>query len=411
MLEPAPLTHVTATPEQAGFRADRALCALVPALTRRAAKNLFQAAAIKLNGKAAKGSERIEAGDRLEYPDPEAPAGRELLGHAKAPRLTTSHGRQVLRLYEDDAVLVIGKPAEIPVHRNQDGINLRETLEDVLEKAYPPYVLPGAAASKGWGRREISEAGAEADDDEDHGLRLMAGTGRSVPGFFFCHRLDMETTGCLLVAKNPEARDALIRDFEQRRIGKTYLAVAAGDVPWEHLVVRRPIKYQRKEMHSEPHAPGPRRGRSGAPAWVSRKKTRKPVRSLKIGVALEPGVEEGKACETAFTVLRRYKGYTLLKCEPKTGRMHQIRIHLAAEGHALAYDQLYGRRSPLRLREFDPSTDEDESGETIVLNRLPLHAWKLAFQHPVTRAKLEFESPLPGDLKEFLRILKKFRTK
>jgi len=410
MPESTPLTHVTATPEQAGFRADRALCVLVPALTRRAAKTLFQAAAIKLNGKAARGSERIEAGDRLEYPDPEAPAGRELLSHAKAPRLTTSHGRQVLRLYEDDAVLVIGKPAEIPVHRNQDGINLRETLEDVLEKAYPPYVLPDAAATQGRAVRVVHGAGGDADEDEDTEPQL-AGAGRAIPGFFFCHRLDMETTGCLLVAKTPETRDALIRDFEHRRIGKTYLAVAAGDVPWEHLVVRRPIKYQRKEMHAEPHAPGPRRGRGGVPAWVSRKKSRKPVRSLKVGVALEPGAEEGKACETAFTVLRRYKGYTLLKCEPKTGRMHQIRVHLAAEGHPLAYDQLYGRRSPLRLREFDPSTDEDDSGETIVLNRLPLHAWKLAFQHPVTRAKVDFEAPLPGDLKEFLRILKKFRGK
>ncbi|MBI3832551.1 MAG: RluA family pseudouridine synthase [Planctomycetes bacterium] len=403
---------VKATPACAGFRADRALCALAPKLTRRAAKTLFHAGAVKLNGKSAKGSERVEAGDRFEFPDPEAPEGRALFDQARAPRLTTSHGRQVARLYEDDAVLVINKPAEIPVHRNQDGLTRRETLEDVLERAYPPKNHCGLGISdfglNGKGAADHDDPDAEPSEDEIQNPKSKIPN--AVPGFFFCHRLDMETTGCLLVAKTTQARDALIRDFEKRRMGKQYLAIAVGAVPWERKAVERPIKYIRKEQ-VEGGLGGPPHRRGATPDWVRRKKYGKPQRALKVGVALDPGDPAGKSCETVFSVLRRYKGYTVLKCEPKTGRMHQIRVHLSSEGFPLAYDQVYGRRSPLRLREFDLRTCEKESGETIVLNRLPLHAWKLKFTHPLTGEKMEIEAPVPRDLKEFLQVLKKYRAR
>lgn len=393
---------IDVAPEHAGFRSDRALCALVPAITRRAAKTLFHAGAVRLNGKIARGSERVEAGDRFEYPDPGAPEGKAVLDQAKAPRLATSHGRQVLRLYEDDEILVLNKPAEIPIHRNQDGLTRRETLEDVLEKAYPPR------ADSAW-LREGAPAGEDDSDEEESGAPHAA-TGKGVvPGFFFCHRLDMETTGCLLVAKTPKSRDKLIRDFEARRIGKQYLAITVGDVPWEKKVVTAAIKYVRKNSDDVKRENALPRARRGAPDWVRRKRTGKPQRNLKVGVPLEPGDPAGKSCETSFSVLKRYKGYTLLKCEPKTGRMHQIRVHLSGEGFPLAFDQIYGRRSPLRMREFDLFTSEKESGEEVVLNRLPLHAWKLAFTHPVTGERMEFEAPPPRDLKEFMRLLRKFR--
>ncbi|MCW8132308.1 MAG: RluA family pseudouridine synthase [Planctomycetota bacterium] len=392
---------IEVAPEHAGFRSDRALCALVPAITRRAAKSLFHAGAVRLNGKVARGSERVEAGDRFEFPDPGEPEGKAVIDQAKAPRLATSHGRQVARLYEDDDILVLNKPAEIPIHRNQDGLTRRETLEDVLEKAYPPR------ADAAW-LREAPRGDGEDSDDED-GEPVPAPSKGDVPGFFFCHRLDMETTGCLLVAKNPVARDKLIRDFEARRIGKQYLAIACGDVPWEKKVVTAAIKYVRKNADEARREQAPPRARRGVPDWVRRKRTGKPQRNLKVGVPLEPGDPAGKACETGFSVLKRYKGFTLLKCEPKTGRMHQIRVHLSGEGFPLAYDQIYGRRSPLRMREFDLFTSEKESGEEVVLNRLPLHAWKLAFTHPTTGERMEFEAPPPRDLKEFMRLLRKFR--
>src|SRR5262249_10501229 len=133
------------------------------------------------------------------------------------PRLTTPHGRHLTRLYEDEHLLVISKPAEIPVHRGQGGYTRRDTIEDVMYEAYPPH-----------------------------------GDGEDEQGYWFVHRLDMETSGCLLVAKTPQVRDALIRDFSARRVHKEYLAVVVGEADWKKITVDSPIKYVRAE---DPEAP------------------------------------------------------------------------------------------------------------------------------------------------------------
>lgn len=352
--------HVLAT--QDGFRADRALAALLPDLSRRDAKALFKAGTVRHNDQPVVGSAQVKVGDTLSVPA--SATGPHTSTGASPSRLATSHGKQIGRLYEDEHVVVLNKPAEIPVHRNPDGNNKRETLEDVLEKHF----------------RFQKAADTERPGEAAKVALPIHNT------FFFCHRLDMETTGCLLVAKHERARDALIRDFEMRRVRKAYLAVVVGTPPWEHLTIQRPIMYTRGH---EVQASGTQS-----------------ARAIKLGIALEPGDVRGKSCETKMAVLRRYKGFTLLRCEPKTGRMHQIRVHLAAEGFPLAYDKLYGRRSPLRVRELVPRTEGKPTGEVVVINRLPLHAWKLCFRHPVTEKSITAEAPLPKDLKQFLRLLK-----
>ena len=345
---------------QAGWRADKALCAVVDGLNRRTAKGLFHARLVRLNGKMATGSERVAEGDRFEVPD--SSVVEELAEKANAPKLTTPHGRHLIRLYEDEALLVIGKPAEIPVHHGQGGYLRRDTLEDVLERAYPP------PAGEGEGKEQ---------------------------GYYFVHRLDMETSGCLVIAKSAQVRDALIKDFSQRRIHKEYLAIVVGALEWETLTVTRPITYVKAEDFPEGY-------------WRERGKAS--MRGLKKGIALPEGSVEGKPCLTEFRVLSRFNGFALLHALPKTGRTHQIRVHLASTGHPLAYDPLYGRRNPIRFREFEPRTGETERGEQVVLNRHPLHAWKLGFTHPISGKPVNFEAPLPRDLKEFLRTLKKFRA-
>jgi 23S rRNA-/tRNA-specific pseudouridylate synthase len=376
-----------------GFRADRALAALLGGVSRRAAKVLFRSGRIRLNGRVADGSERVRAGDQLLCPDPAAAEGAALLQASGAPRLTTRHGRQVNRIYEDKHLLVISKPAEVLVHPHQDGRTRRETLEEILARAYP--AKPGPRA----------QGHAWSVGDDEWSARPEPVGEEEARGFYFVHRLDLETSGCLLVAKSPQVRDQLIRAFQERRVGKEYLAVVVGEAPWESKVSRRPITYRQGDRGT----PRPKRLPSGEPDWVKMKKHGLLPGRTKRGVALPEGDRHGKPCETTFDVEERFRGYTLVRCRPRTGRLHQIRVHLAAEGFPLAYDALYGRRSPLRLREFSPGAAESDAGDEVVLNRLPLHALRLSFQHPVTGQRLELEAPLPRDLKEFLRVLRKFR--
>jgi 23S rRNA pseudouridine1911/1915/1917 synthase len=359
---------VEVSPEQTGWRADRALGILVPDLSRRDAKAFFHARLVRLNGKAASGSERVTAGDRFELPGPDAPAAAKVLAKVSPPRLTTAHGRHLPRLYEDEDILVIAKPAEVPVHRGDRGYSRRETVEDVLAKTYGP--------------------------DRCH----------------FVHRLDMETSGCLVIAKNEPARDALIRAFSAREVKKEYLALVAGTPVWERTIVRKPLVYARlgKEPPSS-HAAQVAKLRHRERDQGEGRIPRRLGIGQKKGRALEEGSTEGKASETRFEVLRRYKGYALLRAVPRTGRTHQIRIHLQSIGYPLACDPLYGRATPLRLSEFDFRVTNTEKGEAVVMSRLPLHAWKLAFKHPRTGADVAVEAPLPGDLKELLRLLKHHR--
>jgi len=364
---------------QSGWRSDRALCALIPALNRRAAKTLFRKGLIRLNGKVATGSERVVVGDHFIFPNPNAHPDQNVIEQAKAPRLTTPHGRHLTRLYEDDTVMVISKPAEIPVHRGQGGYTRRHTLEDVLDRAYPPP--PGALPSQ--------------------------------QSYYFVHRLDMETSGCLLIAKSDEARDALIMDFSKRKVHKEYLAVVTGEVAWKKLIVKNPIRYVKADDEGKFEAPelsGSARLRHRQHQPFKKYQKKKVMRGQKKGIPLELDSTEGKACETHFDVVARFKGYTVIRAIPKTGRTHQIRVHLQSAGHPLAYDPIYGRIQPVRYREFDLRTADTETGDEIVLNRLPLHAWKLRFTHPKSGEPMTFEAKLPRDLREFIKLLKRLRA-
>ncbi|MGD0092718.1 MAG: RluA family pseudouridine synthase [Planctomycetota bacterium] len=375
LLPITPNTPAHALPEHAGWRADRALCALLEGLNRRAAKALFRSRLVRLNGRIAGGSERVAEGDCFELLEP-APAEPHPAARVPAgPRLTTPHGRHLVRLYEDEALLIISKPAEVLVHRGEGGFTRRDTLEEVLERAYSGARRLGAALP---GER----------------------------GFHFVHRLDMETSGCLVIAKNEAARDTLIRAFAARAVHKEYLALVAGTVRWDELTVSKPIKYIRAGDPEWPPPPAPsRKGRGNTEASGHSRKGRGNSGQKK-GVALEEGAAEGKPSETHFKVLARYRGFTLLRARPKTGRTHQIRVHLQSLGHPLAYDPLYGRATALRARELGGPSRPDED-DKVVLSRLPLHAWKLSFAHPTTGEMLSVTAPLPRDLRELLRLLRR----
>ena len=179
---------------------------------------------------------------------------------------------------------------------------------------------------------------------------LPVGMGLERPGIV--HRLDRETSGLVVVARTDVAMDGLRAAFRAREVHKAYLALVHGEPDWEETLLSWDLVDGRDQ----------RRG------W-------------------RPSGEGDQAAETEVEVLERYGGVSLVLCRPRTGRRHQLRVHLCAAGLPIVGDGLYaGRRAP-RLPEGAP-----------VVRRQQLHAAGLALEHPVTGEPFEFEAGVPGDL-------------
>ena len=183
-----------------------------------------------------------------------------------------------------------------------------------------------------------------------HGLlaRGIGGGGTARPGIV--HRLDKDTSGLMVVARHEKAYHALTAAMARRAVGRTYLALLCGDLPQDAGTIDAPMgRHVRDRKRMSLHTVAPR------------------------------------AAVTHFTVLRRYKGFTLVEVRLETGRTHQIRVHFAALGYPVAGDVQYGRRTrPLGLgRQF-------------------LHAARLSLTHPGSGRPLAFEAGLPADLTAFL---------
>jgi RluA family pseudouridine synthase len=187
------------------------------------------------------------------------------------------------------------------------------------------------------------------------------------------HRLDFETSGVLLLAKSKPALVALADEFGGSRAKKAYIALVHG-TPEEDAF--------RSEAKLAPHP-------------------------VKLGL-MRVDPKRGKKSQTDFVVLEKFVGYTLLRCEPFTGRTHQIRIHLSHFGLPIVGDELYGGR-PLLLsqlkRDYRPGRDGSEQA---LIGRVALHAEKLVVAHPETKAPTAIESPWPRDLEVALKYLRKF---
>ncbi|MFC5498766.1 RluA family pseudouridine synthase [Caenimonas terrae] len=173
------------------------------------------------------------------------------------------------------------------------------------------------------------------------------------------HRLDRETSGVLLVAKKRSALTNLQDQFRERETGKTYLALVNGAWPASNKVIDVPL-------HKYLQADGERR--------------------VKVVGKDDP---DGMRSITLVKVAQRLAGFTLLEVTIKTGRTHQIRVHLASQGHPIAGDDKYG--------DFDLNRALQKQG----LKRMFLHAWRLQFNHPASGERIELMAPLPPELKRF----------
>ena len=285
-------------PEHAGERLDRFLAAQVPALSRARLQTLIASGDVKLNGRATKASTRLRAGDAIALTEPPP---RESTTRAEAIPLAV--------LYEDADLIVLDKPAGMVVHPAAG--NWEGTVVNALLHWCGP----------------LSSIGGEQR-----------------PGIV--HRLDKDTSGCLVAAKNDAAHRSLAAQFAGREVVKIYLALAAGKFPLRSGVVEAAI-------------------------------ARHPVQRKKMAVVKDG---RGRAAKTSWRVRRECGGATLVECTLHTGRTHQIRVHLQHLGHPLLGDAVYGRRAGYP--------------------RQMLHAWKLGFTHPRTGAGMTFVSPIPPDFVE-----------
>ena len=298
----------TAAPADAGQRLDRWLAGQAGAPSRSALQGLVEAGFVRRNGAPANKKDKLAAGDRitLTLPDPQ-------------PIEAQPQDIPLDIVYEDDHLLVVNKPKGMVVHPasgNPDG-----TLVNAL--LY-------------------------------HCRGQLSGVGGAIrPGIV--HRIDKDTSGLLVVAKDDLTHQGLSEQMAVHAIHRVYHAVVYGNIRQDTGTIEAPIGRDPRD----------------------RKR-----------MAVTPG--QGKRACTHWQVLERFGRFTLLACRLETGRTHQIRVHMAHIGHPLAGDPVYGPRSVIR----------ELQGQC-------LHAKELGFRHPVTGQEMRFDSPLPAYFTTFLERLRK----
>jgi 23S rRNA pseudouridine1911/1915/1917 synthase len=295
--------RITIPTELAGLRLDQALAKLLPEESRSRLAKLIEEGHVRVDGEEARAKRKMKSGESVEVAL--APRVEESAYRAEAIALDVLH--------EDADVLVLDKPAGLVVHPGSG--NWAGTMLNALLHRVPA-------------------------------LERLARAG-------IVHRLDKDTSGLLVVAKNEPAQLSLVRQLQARSVKRTYLALA--------------------------------RGRIAAPGKVDAPIGRHPVHRTRMAV-----VAGGKDAITHYRVRESLPSHTLLECDLETGRTHQIRVHLASIGHPLEGDPVYAKR-----------------GERQALGRQALHAWKLAFLHPRTGTPQAFEAPLPADFRALLEALRK----
>jgi 23S rRNA pseudouridine1911/1915/1917 synthase len=322
-------TELIVSAASRGFRLDRWLAAQCPQLSRARLQQLIEAGLVQVNGAAAKASLKLRGGERVIV---EARPRPPLRAEAESIPLEV--------IYEDDDLLIVNKPAGMSVHAGAG--NSRGTLVNAL-------------LGRG---QELSRGGVAAEGEEP--LR---------PGIV--HRLDKDTSGLIVIAKNDFAHAKLAESFRTRAVKKTYLALAEGKFEKAFGKIDFPIG--RDPVH-----------RTRMKAFTAQTKAAGRAR---------PGVTREALSE--WRKLADFGSAALLEVQLHTGRTHQIRVHLSAIKHPLVGDTLYGAASRLQAGKI----------ELPALGRQFLHAARLAFPHPRTGEWLETLAPLPQDLRSYLANL------
>ncbi|MCK4368694.1 MAG: RluA family pseudouridine synthase [Dehalococcoidales bacterium] len=285
--------------DKPGERLDKYVCQQHPELSRTHVQKLIAEGYITVNGQRGKAGLRLSKGDRLKLIIPPTPPSR-LVPEAMPLNI----------IYEDDDLLAVDKPAGLAVHP---------------APGHPSHTLVNAILSHFPHLADISDS-----------LR---------PGVV--HRLDKDTSGVMLVAKNSAAQADLAQQFKSHSVTKAYLVLVKGKLTPENGVIEADIG-------------------------------RDPRNRKRMAV-----VAEGREARTGYRVVKYIGDYTLVEVMPETGRTHQIRVHLSAIGFPVVGDKVYGVKSPYLSRQF-------------------MHACRLGFKLPSSGEYVEFKSELPPDLEQAL---------
>jgi 23S rRNA pseudouridine1911/1915/1917 synthase len=281
------------------YRLDKYLSQHFSDLSRARLQKLIEEGNVLVNKKSVRASHPLKSGDLVSVVLPQ--------------ETTSAPAPQPIPLdivYEDKDIIVVNKPAGLTVHPAPG--HEQNTLVNAILSRYPD---------------------------------MASFSGSDRPGIV--HRLDKDTSGLIVIARNKKTQEELIKNFKSREVKKVYITLVKGKLEPEHGVIDAPIG-------------------------------RHPVHRQRMAV-----VSDGREAKTVYRVVRYLDSYTLLEVMPQTGRTHQIRVHLAAIGFPVVGDRVYGVKSPFLKRQF-------------------LHAYKLGFNLPSSGAYREFTADLPDDLKSAL---------
>lgn len=296
--------------------------------SRSQIQDAIAAETILVNGKPSKASYKVRTGDRLYI---EMPAPNHDLPVPEDIPLEI--------LYEDEVLAIVNKPSDMVVHPAKG--NWSGTLVNALQFHF----------------KELSNANGS----------YRAG---------IVHRLDRDTSGVILIAKEERTHRELSMMFEKREVFKEYAALTSGVLDRDSDYIEGRIKHH-------------------------------PTDRVKMFVTHDRNDEDAKDACSYYEVVERFRGFSFVRVQPRTGRTHQIRVHLASIGCPVLADKTYSGRDSVRLSDLVPGLPETEQRE--LLTRQALHAYRLRFRHPIKNEWMEFEAPLPEDFQRTLVALRAYR--
>ncbi|MBK9214947.1 MAG: RluA family pseudouridine synthase [Chloracidobacterium sp.] len=323
---------------EAGSRLDAFLAEHIDTWSRSRLQRLIEDEDVLVNGRPVKSSYKVREGDEIEVELTEIP-----------PAQFEPEDISLDIVYEDECLAVINKPAGMVVHPGAGVPN--GTLANAIAwhfKSEPPASAGGQFVSSDTTKTEPNWPPADAGGSDRIGI---------------VHRLDKDTSGLIVVAKDEQTAEELSREFHDREVEKSYVALVHGVIEENSGTIDRPIA---RDRHNR----------------------------TKMTVAAN-----GRNALTLWRVRQRFEKFTLLDIDIKTGRTHQIRVHLASINHPVVGDATYnaGRDAHIADNNLKKAVEH--------LGRFFLHAQRLAFTHPKTGERMEFTQELPEALKELLGLL------